>query len=201
MKLIKVGKAAETLGVNISTLRRWEETGELLPARKSKGGTRYYDEDALVGLKDVDMPTIGYARVSSHDQKDDLVRQADLLAAFCTARGWRHEIIQDLGSGLNYRKKGLHRLLEMILHKQMKRLVLNHKDRLLRFGAELVFAMCEAQQIEVVIINKDEQPSFETELAQDVLEIITVFSARLYGARSHKTKKLLDTVKEAVTKC
>jgi hypothetical protein len=106
MKLIKVGKAAETLGVNISTLRRWEETGELLPARKSKGGTRYYDEDALVGLKDVDMPTIGYARVSSHDQKDDLVRQADLLAAFCTARGWRHEIIQDLGSGLNYRKKG-----------------------------------------------------------------------------------------------
>ncbi len=89
----------------------------------------------------------------------------------------------------------------MILRKQMKRLVLNHKDRLLRFGAELVFAMCEAQQIEVVIINKGEQPSFEQELAQDVLEIITVFSARLYGARSRKTKKLLETVKQTVEKC
>lgn len=198
MKLIKVGKAAELLGVTISTLRRWEEAGELLPARKSKGGTRYYDADTLDGLKDADMPTIGYARVSSHDQKEDLTRQADLLSAFCTARGWRHEIIQDLGSGMNYRKKGLARLLEMILRKQIKRLVLTHKDRLLRFGAELVFAMCEAQQIEVVIINKGEQPSFEQELAQDVLEIITVFSARLYGARSKKTKKLLDAVKQSV---
>ena len=201
MKFIKVGKAAEMLGVDITTLRRWEATGELMPARKSKGGTRYYDEDALAGLKDADMPTIGYARVSSHDQKEDLVRQANLLDAFCTARGWRHEIIQDLGSGMNYHKKGLNKLLEMILRKQIKRLVLNHKDRLLRFGAELVFAMCEIQQIEVVIINKGEQPSFEQELVQDVLEIITVFSARLYGARSHKTKKLLETVQEVVTKC
>jgi predicted site-specific integrase-resolvase len=198
MKLVKVGKAADLLGVTVQTLRRWEEAGELLPARKSKGGTRYYDADTLAGLKDVDMPTIGYARVSSHDQKDDLVRQADLLGAFCTARGWRHEIIQDLGSGMNYRKKGLHQLLEMILRKQIRRLVLNHKDRLLRFGAELVFAMCEIQQIEVVIINKGEQPSFEQELAQDVLEIITVFSARLYGARSNKTKKLLASVKQTV---
>lgn len=82
--------------------------------------------------------------------------------------------------------------------KQIKRLVVTHKDRLLRFGAELVFAMCEAQQIEVVIINKGEQPSFEQELAQDVLEIITVFSARLYGARSKKTKKLLESVKQSV---
>jgi predicted site-specific integrase-resolvase len=94
-------------------------------------------------------------------------------------------------------QSGLIKLLEMILRKQIKRLVLNHKDRLLRFGAELVFAMCEAQQIEVVIINKGEAPSFEEELAQDVLEIITVFSARLYGARSHKAKKLLETVKAA----
>ena len=198
MKLVKVGIAAEILGVTVTTLRRWEETGELLPARKSKGGTRYYDRDALVGMKDADSPTIGYARVSSDDQKEDLVRQADLLSAFCTARGWRHEIIQDLGSGMNYRKKGLNRLLEMILRKQMRRLVVNHKDRLLRFGAELVFAMCEAQQIEVVIINKGDQPSFEQELAQDVLEIITVFSARLYDARSHKAKKLLEIVKKTV---
>jgi len=73
-----------------------------------------------------------------------------------------------------------------------------HKDRLLRFGAELVFAICEAKNVEVVIINQGEDTTFEEDLAKDVLEIITVFSARLYGARSHKNQKLLDGVKQAV---
>ena len=85
-------------------------------------------------------------------------------------------------------------LLDLILRRRIRRLVLTHKDRLLRFGAELVFTLCELRGIEVVIIHQGEQPSFEEELAQDVLEIITVFSARLYGARSRKHKKLLDTL-------
>jgi predicted site-specific integrase-resolvase len=101
---------------------------------------------------------------------------------------------------MNYRKKGLQILLEKILRKQMKRLVLTHKDRILRFGAELVFTLCELQGIEVVIINKGEQPSFEEELAQDVLEIITVFSARLYGSRSKKHSRLLQGLQEEVDK-
>jgi putative resolvase len=133
---------------------------------------------------------------SSRDQKSDLVRQQELLEAFCAAKGWRHEVIADLGSGLNYRKKGLNRLLELVLHKRIRRLVLTHKDRLLRFGSELIFALCEIQNIEIVIINKGEPPSFEEELAQDVIEIITVFSARLYGSRSHKTKRLLNDLKD-----
>lgn len=194
MGLVKIGKAAEALGVSVQTLHKWEETGELVPDRKSAGGTRYYDLAKLLKLGNEDTPTIGYARVSSHDQKSDLVRQVELLEAFCAAKGWRFEIIQDLGSGLNYRKKGLNNLLEMILHKKIKRLVLTHKDRLLRFGSELVFALCEIQNIEIVIINKGEQPSFEEELAKDVIEIITVFSARLYGSRSHKNRKMLEAL-------
>ena len=75
--------------------------------------------------------------------------------------------------------------------------MVTHKDRLLRFGAELVFAICEAKGVEVVIINRGDEPSFEEDLAKDVLEIITVFSARLYGARSRKNKKLLDNLKKA----
>ncbi len=203
MKMIKIGKAEDLLGVSIQTLHKWEETGELLPDRKSKAGTRYYDADRLLNLSDYDAPTIGYARVSSHDQKEDLVRQAELLEAFCAAKGWRYEIISDLGSGMNYHKKGLKQLLEMILKKQIRRVIkklkkeLTHKDRLLRFGAELVFGLCEIQGIEIVIINKGEQPSFEEELAEDVLEIITVFSARLYGSRSHKSKKMIESLKEA----
>ena len=195
--MLKIGAAAAMIGSTPATLRRWEETGELIPARKTKGGTRYYAVNDLMALGDVDAPTIGYARVSSHDQKNDLTRQSELLAAFCAAKGWRYEVISDLGSGMNYRKKGLKRLLEMIMCRQMRRLVIAHKDRLLRFGAELVFALCEVQGIEIVIINKGDEPTFEEELAQDVLEIITVFSARLYGSRSHKAKKIIDAVKDA----
>ena len=97
---------------------------------------------------------------------------------------------------MNYRKKGLKRLLEMILRRQTRRLVLTHKNRLLRFGAELVFAPCELQGVEVVVIHKGEQPGFEEELAQDVLEIITVFSARLYGACSGKHKRVMETLRQ-----
>ena len=99
---------------------------------------------------------------------------------------------------MNYHKRGLKELLERIMNGQMGRLVLTHKDRLLRFGAELVFSLCAAKHIEVVIVNQGDEPSFEEELAKDVLEIITVFSARLYGSRSHKNKQLLKNLKQAV---
>jgi predicted site-specific integrase-resolvase len=199
-RFVKIGAAAKLLGVSIDTLRKWEQTGELLPDRKSQGGTRFYDSSKLLALGDTDSPTVCYARVSSHDQKADLERQHAMLEAYCAAKGWRSEVIKDLGSGMNYHKKGLQLLLERILRKQMNRLVLTHKDRLLRFGSELVFALCELQGIEVVIINKGEQPSFEEELAQDVLEIITVFSARLYGSRSKKHRKLMEGLQEEADK-
>ncbi len=87
------------------------------------------------------------------------------------------------------------RLLDDVVEGRIGRLVITHKDRLLRFGAELVFAICEAKQVEVVILNQGEDTTFEEDLANDVLEIITVFSARLYGSRSRKNRKLLDDVK------
>jgi predicted site-specific integrase-resolvase len=101
--------------------------------------------------------------------------------------GWTYEL-----------EKGLNKLLEAIMNDEIGRLVLTHKDRLLRFGAELVFALCEAKSVEIVILNKGENLSFEEELAQDVLEIITVFSARLYGSRSKKNQKLIQAVKDAL---
>ena len=160
-------------------------------------GTRYYAIADLLGRAEAaaqEPLTVCYARVSSHDQKDDLERQHTALEAYCATKGWRTQVIRDLGSGMNYRKKGLQSLLELILHRRTERLVITHKDRLLRFGAELVFTLCEMQGIEIVIIHQGEQPSFEEELAQDVLEIITVFSARLYGSRSRKHKDLLESL-------
>ena len=192
--MVKIGEAAKLLGCGIDTLRQWERSGEPLPDRKTKGGTRFYDPDNLLNLGDADAPTIGYARVSSHDQKADLERQREMLETYCAAKGWRTEIIADLGSGMNFNKRGLRRLLEIILRRKTRRLVLTHKDRLLRFGAELVFSLCELQGIEIVIIHRGERPSFEAELAEDILEIITVFSARLYGSRSRKNRNLLQTL-------
>lgn len=195
-RLVKIGEAADLLGVSVDTIRKWEKTGELLPDRKTQGGTRFYDAAKLLGLGDADYPTICYARVSSHDQKNDLVRQKEMLETYCAAKGWRTEVISDLGSGMNFNKKGLAKLLDIILRKKTKRLVLTHKDRLLRFGSELVFTLCELQGIEIVIIHKGERPSFEAELAEDILEILTVFSARLYGSRSKKNKQLLKSLAE-----
>ena len=193
---MKIGAAAELLGTTPGQLRKWEMSGELLLARKTRGGTRYYAMSDLLGVANESSPTVCYARVSSHDQKGDLDRQHAALEAYCAAKGWNCYVIRDLGSGMNYRKRGLQELLELILRRRVRRLVLTHKDRLLRFGAELVFSLCELQGIEIVIIHGGEQPSFEEELAQDVLEIITVFSARLYGSRSRKHRQLLDALAE-----
>ena len=107
------------------------------------------------------------------------------------------EVIQDLGSGLNYSKKGLKKLIQSICLGNVERLVLTHKDRLLRFGAELIFSLCEQFGVQVVLINRSQDTSFEDELVSDVLEIITVFSARLYGARSRKNKKLMQALQQA----
>ena len=132
-RFVKIGKAAEVLGVSIQTLRRWELSQTLVPDRKTIGGTRYYSMDKLLGAKSFETNlAIAYARVSSHDQKKDLERQADALSSFCASKGWHFEVIQDLGSGMNYQKKGLKRLLDMIVEKKICRLVITHKDRLLR---------------------------------------------------------------------
>lgn len=201
-RLISISEAAKYLGVSISTLRRWEAEGHLLPEKRTPGGQRRYDLTRLKPefLHGIESPrkTVAYARVSSRDQIKDLARQQEVLQMYCASQGWTFEILSDLGSGMNYYKKGLKKLLNEILSGQVGRLVLTHKDRLLRFGAELIFSICEAKEVEIVIINKGEDLSFEEDLAKDVLEIITVFSARLYGSRSRKNQKLLEGMKRAM---
>lgn len=202
-RFISVGEAAKYLGVSISTLRRWEEEGRLLPHERTPGGQRRYDLTCLrpelfhANAKEA-RKTIAYARVSSRDQKDDLSKQIHVLELYCASQGWTYEVVSDFGSGMNYYKKGLKVLLDEILSGKIGRLVITHKDRLLRFGAELVFSLCELKEVEVVIINKGIDATFEEDLAKDVLEIITVFSARLYGSRSGKNRKLLEDMKEVV---
>lgn len=205
--LLTIGEAAEALGVTTTTMRNWDKKGVLCPDERTRGGDRRYRIESLRKMKptislneESERKTVAYARVSTKEQTMDLVRQVQVLENYCSARGFRYEVIQDIGSGMNYYKKGLTQLLNRILEGDVHRLVLTHKDRLLRFGAELVFSICEAKNVEVIIINKGEESlNFEEELAKDVLEIITVFSARLYGRRSNKNKKLLDSLDKAVS--
>lgn len=202
---ISIGEAAKELGISVKTIRRWADADKIRYERSPSGHRRFYLADIKrITPRDLkqldDRITINYARVSSSDQKEDLVRQIQVLEQFSSANGWQHETISDLGSGLNYQKKGLQKLLKRIMKGDVGRLVLTHKDRLLRFGSELVFAMCEEFETEVVIVNKSEvELSFEQELVTDMIELITVFSARLYGARSRKNKKLVDGISKAVT--
>src|SRR5580658_7253630 len=126
-KLLTIQEAAEFLGVSPQTLRRWEREGRGVPFQKTAGGQRRYDlaklhsQDAL--KKEKNLFTLAYARVSCHDQKEDLQRQEKMLEMFCISHGWSFEIISDLGSGMNYNKRGLKKLLSKILDNQISRLV------------------------------------------------------------------------------
>lgn len=195
MNYLSIGEASLILGVAVSTLRRWESEGRLLPNHRTLGGHRRYELASLKAMiepaSDVVERVVGYARVSSHDQKEDLVRQAHRLKDWGDSQGFASmDVIEDLGSGLNYKKKGLRKLLGLIAHRQITHLVVMHKDRLLRFGSELLFDLCRLNNIRVTVVKEGEDnASYEQRLAADVIELMTVFSARLYGRRSHQNRK------------
>ena len=197
MKL-SIQEASKIVGVAISTMRRWEREGRLIPER-TKGNHRRYEKEALLNFKyhkeNIKL-TVGYCRVSSSDQKEDLTRQIRTVSDFCAAKGYQFKIIQDLGSGLNYNKKGLKEIIELICHKEIDRIVINYKDRLIRFGYEIIEQLCLINDIELEIINHSEDKNYEEDLVEDVLSVITVFSARLYGSRSHKAKNIVDINKK-----
>lgn len=192
---VGIGRAASELGVSRDTLRRWEAAGKI-EVERTPSGHRRYDLAQLRGLvphkNHSDRITLAYARVSHHSQKQDLKNQTSHLQSFCTSHGWNFELIQDLGSGVNYHKSGLRKLIQRICDGDVERLVMTNRDRLLRFGVDLVFALCENFQTEVVIMNVNSLEDFEDDIAEDILEIITVFSARLYGTRNDKNQKIID---------
>jgi putative resolvase len=193
---------ANLLGITPETLRVWEREGKIKPFR-TKGGHRRYDDEILRDLLLKSKPriqkkTVLYARVSSTGQSDDLKRQISQLETFALSRGYCYEIYQDIGSGLNFSRKEFNRLVMEILSGKVDRVVLNYKDRLMRFGFELFEILCQTNNTEIVIINQTDAISFQEELTKDLIAIITTFSAKLYGARSHKNKRLMSEVKNVI---
>ena len=141
MELISIGKFAKMVGVTPTTLRRMHDTGELVPYHVTKGGTRYYSTEQLKMFSpdtEQSKKVVGYCRVSTPAQKDDLETQIANVKSYMYAKGYQFEIIEDIGSGINYKKKGLQKLISMISDREISKIVVLYKDRLIRFGFELI---------------------------------------------------------------
>ena len=197
--MISFGTACKMLGVTPPTLRKWEKDGKIKSIRTVGNHRKYNIEDInvlLTGeLPKNDKIVVGYCRVSTSEQKEDLERQKYLIENYCVSKGYKYKLISDIGSGINYNKKGLIELIKLINNKEISKIILNYKDRLIRFGYEIIEQLCSLNDIEIEIINNTDDKTYEQELVDDVLSIITVYSSKLYGSRSHKNKKLIDEAK------
>lgn len=127
-------------------------------------------------------------------KKNDLDRQVENLKSYAISKGYSFEIITDIGSGINYTKQGLKQLIQKINNKEISKIVILYKDRLIRFGFELIEYLCELNNIDIEIIDNT-TISTKPELTNDLIQIITVFANQLYGPRSKKTLRLIQEVK------
>ena len=194
MKYYTINKFAKIIGVTPQTLRNWDRSGRLHPHHTSTNGYRYYSEEqlcAVTGIQFAPRKVIGYCRVSSRKQKDDLERQVENLRTYLYAQGNPFEIITDIGSGINYTKKGLQELIRRIEANQVEKVVVLYKDRLLRFGFELLETIATIHGCKIEIVDTTRK-SEQQELVEDLVQIITVFSCKLQGKRAHQEKKMIQ---------
>ena len=174
----------QLIGKSVNTLQKWDRKG-ILKAHRAPTNRRYYTHDQYLqyhGLVAQEQGlTIVYTRVSGVAQKLDLANQIKALEAYCQQHSIKvDEWMSDIGSGLNYKRKQFNRLMELVELGQVKRIIMAHRDRLVRFGYEYFEAFCERHHTELVVIN-GENLSPEQELVRDLIAIVTVFSARLHG--------------------
>ena len=196
---IKTKQVLEMLNISKTKLRELERTGELVPVKKTTRSKYFLKEDvkAYLGetIKYSDKKTIVYYRVSSNSQKNELKNQLNYIENYTTSQGIKvDEYIKDIGSGINYNNPGLNKIMKMVINDEVKKIIVSHKDRLVRFGFELIENICKLKNVEIEIINvKTTSP--QEELVEDLMTIIHVFSARLYGLRSY-TKRIKEAVKD-----
>jgi predicted site-specific integrase-resolvase len=193
LKYLSIAEMSKKLNVSAQTLRNWDKNGKLKPHHTTDSGYRYYSQEQLnkiLGIKEKPRKVIGYCRVSSNKQKDDLQRQVENMQTYLMAQGVPFEIITDIGSGINYKKKGLQELIKRMTQKEVDKIVVLYKDRLLRFGFELIEYVASLYNCDIEIIDTTEKTEQE-ELVEDMIQIVTVFSAKLQGKRANKAKKMI----------
>jgi putative resolvase len=179
MKYVPSREAAKVLGVHPNSLRSWANQGKI-QVKLTPGGKRLYDIESFIGIVHATQ-SICYCRVSSIKQRDDLERQV----AYMRERYPTYEVITDIASGLNFKRKGLRSLLERVLRREVCDIVVAYKDRLARFGFDLLKWLVESHGGKIVVLN-DVSMSPADELTQDLLAIITIFSCRMHGLRKYR---------------
>ena len=198
-KYYSISKFSKILGVSAQTLRNWDANGKLHPHHTTSNGYRYYSHEQLNQVMNIkpnlERIVIGYCRVSSNKQKDDLERQIENMKLYLNAQGKPYEIISDIGSGINYKKKGLRELIKRISQNNIEKVVVFHQDRLVSFGFELIEYIASLYNCDIEIIDNTEK-SEQQELVEDLVQIITVFSCKLQGNSVNKARKLVKELIE-----
>ena len=202
MKYYSAKTVTKILGVTAQTLRNWDKEDKLKPTYVKSNGYRYYSEESILAYTQErktkkNLNVIGYVRVLSKKQKDDLERQKENIEKYLNEKYEHYEIIEDIGSGINYNKPGLLKLIEKINKKEVDVIVVLYKDRLLRFGFELVEHFASLNNVKIEVLDKIDKTQDE-ELVEDLVQIITVFSCKLQGKRKSKTKKILEEMSKNV---
>lgn len=193
-RMYKPREASDLLGVTVKTIQNWDNDGKIV-CQRTPTNKRLIPESEIKriqGERDI-RRTVLYARVSTHEQKNDLKRQIQLLKN----KYPNCDVYKDIASGMNFKRRNLLKMMEDVKEELVDKVVVLHKDRLVRFGFEFVETIFGwfGTTIEVI---EDNYKSPEDELVKDMISIITSFSSRLYGMRSHKTKKILKKVKEVM---
>lgn len=206
MKQYKVGEFAKLLNVTVKTLQNWDKQGTL-KAYRTPTNQRFYTEEQLNQIlklsnnnqNEKQRLRIGYCRASTYNQKNSLQNQEDFLRNYTNAKGViLDEVLTDIGSGINYNRKNFNKILELVEAEEISEIYVTYKDRFVRFGFDWFNNFCEKHGAKIIILN---QPSTspEQELAEDLLNIVTVFSARSHGLRTYK-KQLEQNLNEKNSK-
>lgn len=175
-------EAAKIIGVSVQTLRAWDKAGTIR-TKRSGGNTRLYDVTAYISETKAAKTTICYSRVSSSKQKEELKRQVE----YVSGKYPEGEVVKDVGSGINFKRKGLKAILERAMCGEQLEIVVAYKDRLARFGYELIEGIISRNGGRVVVLNEVSHSPRE-ELTEDLLTILHVFSSRLCGIRKYREK-------------
>jgi len=194
-------EVCQRLGISYATLSRWVREGKIKAIRTAGGKFRVPESEVrriAEGLPvSREVRAVVYARVSSSDQRSDLERQVQYLTEYCASKGYKViDVLRDVASGLKTDRKGLLKLFNYVVNRQVDVVVIAYRDRLTRFGFEYLEHFFKQYGVEIEVVFGEEPKDAYQELVEDLIEIVTSFAGRLYGMRSNKKKKLVEGFKE-----
>ena len=197
-RLYTMKEASKLLGVHIRTIQKWDKAGKIRCVR-TVGGKRRVPESEIKRILGIheERKIIGYVRVSSNTQKDDLERQIELIKSYARERDWEIEILKDIGSGLKEDRRSFQKLLRMVMNKEISKVIVAYPDRLTRFGFKTLEQFFKSYGTEIIVVNREEKTPQE-ELVKDLITIISHFAGKLYGMRSHKYRKVVEGAKQLI---